>query len=161
MTTFQEQLHLALENQLSYLEFSAQGGELTVQFWNSWTFLSAALAAKVLGDEARSADLYRKVIAFYAAQPPGNIEYQLLAIAHAGLGNREDAIKALNQIEEEGANLRVLQSYLVTDDPYGIYGNIHKDAGFIDAVIRLKDRDDEILAKLRYELPDLFPPDKP
>ncbi len=38
---------------------------------------------------------------------------------------------------------------------------IHRNAGFMDAVIRLKDRDDEVLARLRRELPDLFPPDTP
>ncbi|MEM7362515.1 MAG: hypothetical protein AAF525_00710 [Pseudomonadota bacterium] len=148
----------ALALQLDYIR--PDESFVDVQVWNVWTFLSSGLTAKILGDDELALDMFRRVVAFNEAAPEGSRAYGQLAVAYAGMHEPVKSIEALNEYYNRGAySVQGLKIYHVLDDKFDAYGGIHRDLAFVDVVARLRERNDQILANLRRELSELFPPD--
>jgi adenylate cyclase len=150
-----------LDIQLRYLESTRQDGELTVQMWNSWTFLSSAMSAKILGDDEMAREFNTKVIEFHRNQPAGALSFKhlQLAIAHAALGDNIEAVKHLELYRDLGdRDMSLINNYRLVDDQYGIYNGINKDVGFIGVMRDMENADKLVLSEIRQQFPGLSPP---
>jgi TolB-like protein/Tfp pilus assembly protein PilF len=155
--TFRTETQAALDDALTYIRDSNADSSTEVHFWNSWMFMAAGTYAGNLGDRELAHRMFR-TLASYQEQEVNPDEIQLV-ITHAGLGDHDKAIDYLNRFIDQGFTAtRHLQMYGVLTDELGTYGNIRNNVGFIDALARMNDKNAAILARLREELPDFFPP---
>jgi adenylate cyclase len=147
----------ALDTDLSFLRETG-GGELRVEWWNSWSFLTAASSAKVLGDEALSRKLYLMIVDYYKAQPDGSVffEHLQLTIAKAGLGRREEALGHLSSLADAGySEIRMLRNYDVVEDRFNLYG-LKDDVTFQRLIAQVEQRNRDVRGRIQQDLPHLF-----
>jgi TolB-like protein/Tfp pilus assembly protein PilF len=150
----QEQLDLRQQ----YIKGYSETAGIEVYFWNSWAFISAAINAKQLGDDELAYQLSQKIIEhFHDEVGPAFIN---LVFAYALIGENERAIEQMNLMLDSGyGQLSLFKRFGLLDNEYGVYGNITNNVGFIDVVARFREHNAKILAKIRADYPQTFPPE--
>lgn len=156
------QSQAALQQQMSYIALSRTEDGVQVQFWNSWSVLTAAENALVLGEDELAQDFYQRIIDFYANQKSlANVAFRdsQLAIAHAGLGQPELVIHYLNQLYEGGYNTTwVFDSLGLFKDQIGLFNDIRRNVGVRDFQLKMQARHKDALEYFRQQHPDFFEP---
>jgi len=154
----------ALDENLAYIKSDADDqGNFTVRPNSSWNFLAAAIHARKAGDDALANQLLKQVIDYHESQPVGasSSRNMQMMMAHAMLGQNDEAITYARAMGKEGYRAIWLidgQSYSVLTDPYHVFNGLSNDIAFQNVVATLMRQNEETLARLRKEVPGIFPP---
>ena len=82
-----------------------------------------------------------------------------LAIAYAGLGQKEQAVHHLNMmIERGGGRVNLIQDLGLINDRYDVFHGIENDVSFKDVIHRMQEQAKQTASMLRAQVPAAFPP---
>jgi len=123
------------------------------------TLAAYAWASKLLGLEEQGNKAAEAIIDFYQGDQMARVESMVssykfhLAVTHALLGNRELAIDYFSRIA--GSNYISIW-WIDAVRMTGAFDDIRSDPVYIETLASLRNRNVEILANLRDEVPEVF-----
>ncbi len=158
LQTYRELVQRQMDERLEYIGDSSEGDDFEIYFWNAFAVLSVAINAKEIGDQGFANELANKLLDYHGRQ--AHKFYFFAVMAYAILDEPDNTVDALRAALSRGqSSLRLYDRFHLIPDRYSLFESVTNNVAFGNLVAQARARNEDMLANLRRDLPDAFPPE--